>query len=82
MSMRPPFMEILTRGLRYGAYAGLAVYCYGILTDNPSLYTSKPGDPLDETIDLENLSYKQVRYIYEKHLEKRRGESQVNSRID
>lgn len=72
MSTRPPFREILTRGLRFGAFGGLGVYLYAVLTDNPSLYMSEARDPLDTRIDLDKLSYRQVQSIYEKHLERLR----------
>ena len=37
-------MDILRRALRWGGFAGLGVYLFAVVTDNPFLYTSLSGN--------------------------------------
>lgn len=63
-------MDILRRGLRWGAFAGLGVYLYAILTDNPSLHVGAKRELTDPTIDLKTLNYVQLRQVYQAQMEK------------
>lgn len=70
MATREPFLDILRKGLRWGAFGGLGVYLYALMTDNPSLHVGARRELTDPTIDLKTLNYVQLRQVYQAHMEK------------
>jgi hypothetical protein len=76
---REPFIDIVRRGLRWGAYGGLAFYAVANMTGNESLcYGNKIGnltpklnlDMAQADLNLNSLEYHQIKMIYNEELQR------------